>query len=387
MFKLLTLNKISPVGMSVFNPENYTYSADMQEPDGILVHSAPLHDMKFAPNLRAIIRIGAGVNTIPVDRCSEEGIVVFNTPGGNANAVKELAVSAIIAADRNMRAAAEWVEGLKGNSEPGKTVEKGKEVFRGQEIMGKKVGIIGVGAIGSRMAKALTALGMQVIGYDPYLTPQTVDELRPYIAMVEDPREIYKTCDYITVHVPLNDETRDYIGEHEIAMMKDGVRIINFARGPIVNNEAIVEALKSGKVHHLITDFPTDEQLELKNVYPTPHLGAGTPEADENCAVMASRQMIDYLENGNITNSVNLPDVSMRRGSGERVCVIHKNVPSMIANITGVFSAAGVNIQSLINRSRGDLAYSMVDIEGQVSPEAEEALGKLDSVIRVLVYR
>ena len=253
--------------------------------------------------------------------------------------------------------------------------------------MGKKVGIIGVGAIGSRMAKALTALGMQVIGYDPYLTPQTVDELRPYIAMVEDPREIYKTCDYITVHVPLNDETRDYIGEHEIAMMKDGVRIINFARGPIVNNEAIVEALKSGKVHHLITDFPTDEQLELKNVYPTPHLGAGTPEADENCAVMASRQMIDYLENGNITNSVNLPDVSMRRGSGERVCVIHKNVPSMIANITGVFSAAGVNIQSLINRSRGDLAYSMVDIEGQVSPEAEEALGKLDSVIRVLVYR
>ncbi len=388
MYQILCKDRISPQGLEVFNPEKYVWGDDFENADGILVHSNPLHDMEFGPGMKAIIRVGAGVNTIPVERCSKTGIVVFNTPGGNANAVKELVIASMILASRNALEAMEWTRALQGRgTEPGRAVEKGKEVFRGPEIMGRKLGIIGVGAIGSRVAKAATALGMQVYGYDPYLTPQTVGELRPHITMVGDPRELYENCEYISIHTPLNDETRDYIGREQLALMKQGVYLINFARGPVVNEAAVNEAVSSGHVAKFVTDFPTDEQLTMKNIIGTPHLGAGTPEADQNCACMAVHQMMDYLENGNITNSVNLPDVSLRRSSGDRVCIIHRNIPAMISGISNLFSSAGINIDSLINRSREEMAYTMVDVGGPVGASIVDAIKEIEGVIRVLVYK
>ncbi|MBQ5356880.1 MAG: 3-phosphoglycerate dehydrogenase, partial [Oscillospiraceae bacterium] len=315
MFTINTYNKIGQAGLDMYNKDKYVITDVLDNPDAIMVHSAPLHNVDMGKNIKAIVRVGAGVNTIPVDRLTEEGVVVFNTPGGNANAVKELTIAAIVMISRNVEAAAAWVKGL-NTTEPGKEVEKGKEAFRGPEIMGKKIGIIGVGSIGSRMAKACSDLGMDVIGYDPYLLPARKKELRAYLNFTNDVDEIYKTCDYITIHVPLTDETRDYISKAQFEMMKPGVYLINYARGPVINNEAVVEALNSGKVKAYATDFPTAEQLELKNVFATPHLGAGTPEADENCAKMAAKQIIDYLENGNIVNSVNLPAVSFPRAAG-----------------------------------------------------------------------
>lgn len=388
MYQILCKDRISPQGLEELNPSKYIYGDAFDNADGILVHSRPLHDMEFGSNMKAIIRVGAGFNTIPVDRCSEQGIVVFNTPGGNANAVKELVMSTMILASRNGMEAIEWTRQLQGKgTEPGKAVEKGKEVFRGPEIMGKKLGLIGVGSIGSRVAKAATALGMHTYGYDPYLTPQTVGELQPHVTMVHNPKELYETCDYISIHTPLNDETRDYLGREQIAMMKRGVYLINFARGPVINEAAVNEAIRSGHVAKFVTDFPTDEQLGMENVIGLPHLGAGTPEADQNCAYMAVHQMMDYLENGNITNSVNLPDVSARRGNGDRVCIIHRNIPAMISGISNLFSDAGMNIDSLLNRSRGTMAYTMVDLCGTITPDQVDALAQIDGVIRVLVYR
>ncbi|MBQ5322491.1 MAG: 3-phosphoglycerate dehydrogenase, partial [Oscillospiraceae bacterium] len=276
MFTINTYNKIGQAGLDMYNKEKYVITDVLDQPDAIMVHSAPLHNVDMGKNLKAIVRVGAGVNTIPVDRLTEEGVVVFNTPGGNANAVKELVIAAIVMISRNVEAASAWVKGL-NTTEPGKEVEKGKEAFRGPEIMGKKIGIIGVGSIGSRMAKACSDLGMEVLGYDPYLLPARKKELRAYLNFTNDVDEIYKTCDYITIHVPLTDETRDYIGKAQFEMMKPGTYLINYARGPVINNEAVVEALKSGKVKVYATDFPTAEQLELKNVLATPHLGAGTP--------------------------------------------------------------------------------------------------------------
>jgi len=273
MYIINTYNKIGRAGLDMYDKEKYVITDVLDQPDAIMVHSAPLHDVDMGKNLKAIVRVGAGVNTIPVERLTEEGVAVFNTPGGNANAVKELTVAAIVMISRNVEAAAAWVKGL-NTTEPGKEVEKGKEAFRGPEIMGKKIGIIGVGAIGSRMAKACSDLGMDVIGYDPYLLPARKKELRAYLNFTNDVEEIYKTCDYITIHVPLTAETKDYIGTAEFEMMKPGVYLINYARGPVINNEAVVEALKNGKVKAYATDFPTAEQLELSNVFATPHLGA-----------------------------------------------------------------------------------------------------------------
>ncbi len=384
MFTINTYNKIGRAGLDMYDKDKYVITDILDQPDAIMVHSAPLHNVDMGKNLKAIVRVGAGVNTIPVDRCTEEGIVVFNTPGGNANAVKELTVSAMVMIARNVEAASRWVKSL-DTTEPGKEVEKGKEAFRGPELMGKKLGIIGVGAIGSRMAKACSDLGMDVTGYDPYLLPARKKELRAYLNFTNDVDEIYKNSDFITIHVPLTDETRDYIGKAEIDMMKPGVYLINYARGPVINNEALVEALKNGKVKAFATDFPTAEQLELPNVMATPHLGAGTPEADENCAVMAAKQIIDYLENGNIVNSVNLPAVSFPRAAGARITLINHNKPGMLGTITEKVAAAGLNIENLVNKSRDSVAYTILDFDEDVPAELVEKLEEIDGVMRVRV--
>ena len=384
MYIINTYNKIGRAGLDMYDKEKYVITDVLDQPDAIMVHSAPLHDVDMGKNLKAIVRVGAGVNTIPVERLTEEGVAVFNTPGGNANAVKELTVAAIVMISRNVEAAAAWVKGL-NTTEPGKEVEKGKEAFRGPEIMGKKIGIIGVGAIGSRIAKACSDLGMDVIGYDPYLLPARKKELRAYLNFTNDVEEIYKTCDYITIHVPLTAETKDYIGTAEFEMMKPGVYLINYARGPVINNEAVVEALKNGKVKAYATDFPTAEQLELSNVFATPHLGAGTPEADENCAKMAAKQIMDYLENGNIVNSVNLPAVSFPRAAGGRITIIHHNKPGMLGVITEKVANAGMNIENLVNKSRDTVAYTILDFDEDVPSALAETLEQLDGVMRVRV--
>ena len=384
MYIINTYNKIGQAGLDMYDKEKYAITDVLDNPDAIMVHSAPLHNVDMGKNLTAIVRVGAGVNTIPVDRLTEEGVVVFNTPGGNANAVKELTLAAIVMISRNVEAASKWVKGL-NTTEPGKEVEKGKEAFRGPEIMGKKIGIIGVGAIGSRMAKACSDLGMEVLGYDPYLLPARKKELRAYLNFTNDVTEIYKTCDYITIHVPLTDETRDYINKAEIEMMKPGVYLINYARGPVINNEALVDALKAGKVKAFATDFPTAEQLELPNVMATPHLGAGTPEADENCAKMAAKQIVDYLENGNIVNSVNLPAVSFPRAAGGRITIIHHNKPGMLGIITEKVAGAGMNIENLVNKSRNSVAYTILDFDEDVPAELSGSLATIDGVLRVRV--
>lgn len=386
MYIINTYNKIGQVGLDLYEKDKYVITDVLDNPDAIMVHSAPLHDLVFGDKLKAIVRVGAGVNTIPVDRCTENGIVVFNTPGGNANAVKELALAAMISITRNVEAAASWVKTLKdSDSEPGKMVEKGKEVFRGPEIMGKRIGIIGVGSIGSRMAKACSDLGMDVIGYDPYLLPMRKKELRADLNFTDDVTDIYKTCDYITIHVPLNDETRDYIGATEIDMMKPGVYLINYARGPIINEEALNAALISGKVKAFATDFPTRAQLGIETVFSTPHLGAGTPEADENCAIMGAKEIIDYLENGNITNSVNLPAVSFPRAAGARVTLIHSNIPGMLGMITERVAAAGLNIENLVNKSLGAIAYTILDFNTDFPDPLFRELSALENVQRVRV--
>ena len=386
MYIVHTYNKIGQAGLDLYDKKKFAVTDVLDNPDAIMVHSAPLHDLVFGDKLKAIVRVGAGVNTIPVDRCTENGIVVFNTPGGNANAVKELVISAMVAITRNVVAASSWVKTLKdSDSEPGKEVEKGKEVFRGPEIMGKRIGVIGVGAIGSRMAKVCSDLGMDVIGYDPYLLPARKKELRAYLSFTDDVTEIYKTCDYITVHVPLDDETRDYIGAAQLDMMKPGVYLINYARGPILNEEAVNAALVSGKVKAFATDFPTKAQLRLDNVFSTPHLGAGTPEADENCAVMGAKEIIDYLENGNITNSVNLPAVSFPRAAGARVTLIHSNVPGMLGMITEKIAAASLNIENLVNKSLGGIAYTLLDFNTDFPDPLSGELAALENVKRVRV--
>lgn len=382
MFVINTYNHIGQAGLAMYDKDKYLITDKLDRADAIMVHSAPLHEVTFPETLKAIVRVGAGVNTIPVSRCTEEGICVFNTPGGNANAVKELALAAMIMMTRNVPAASAWVKSLK-TPEPTKEVEQGKEVFRGPEIMGKKIGVIGVGAIGSRMAKVCSDMGMDVLGYDPYLTQARKKELRAFVQMVDNVEEIYRTCDYITVHVPLNEQNRNLISRKEIDQMKDGVYLVNYARGPIINNEDVVEALKSGKIKAMATDFPTSEQLQLDNVVATPHLGAGTPEADENCAVMAARQIMDYLENGNITNSVNLPDVSFPRTDGSRITIIHQNRPGMLGAITETVSNQGINIENLVNRSRGNVAYTMLDFIGEVPSELPDLLAAREGIMRV----
>ncbi|HBB72402.1 MAG TPA: 3-phosphoglycerate dehydrogenase [Ruminococcus sp.] len=384
MYNIQTLNKISAVGTDIFDKSKYAVADAPANPDAIMVRSAKMHDMVFGDKLLAIARAGAGVNNIPVDRCAQEGIVVFNTPGANSNAVKELAIAALLISSRKIVEAAQWAASLKGTEDAPKTVESGKSKFAGPELACKTLGIIGLGAIGGKIANAAEALGMKVIGYDPYLSVGAALHLEPTVKVVTDINDIYKESDYITIHMPYTKDTANTIDAEQIAMMKDGVRIINLARGELINSEAVVKAIADGKVAKYVTDFADDVVLGAENVIVLPHLGASTPESEDNCAVMAAQELIDFLENGNIRNSVNLPNLSMN-AVGTKICVIHKNVPTTIASITTAVGNEGLNIENMANASKGDFAYTMLDVIGDVPPAVVGKINSVDGVIRVRV--
>lgn len=387
MYKILTLNKISENGLKKF-PETYTYSSEEANPDAILVRSASMHEMEFDANTKAIARAGAGVNNIPLDRCSEKGIVVFNTPGANANAVKELVLCAMLMSSRKIVSALDWVKTLKGNgAEVSKMVEKGKSAFAGPEIKGKKLGVIGLGAIGVLVANAADALGMEVYGYDPYLSVDAAWSLSRTIHHAASQDEIFKNCDYITLHVPLTPDTKEVICKENIDMMKDNVRIMNFARGDLVKNEDLLEALNNSKVAAYATDFASDELIGAPGVIILPHLGASTPESEDNCAVMAVAEIRDFLENGNITHSVNMPDVAVPRTGRTRITIIHKNVPNVISKITTTVADENINIDNMVNKSRGEYAYTMLDTDADVSEEAIAAITQLEETVKVRVIK
>ena len=385
MYNIQTLNKIAAVGTSRFGSD-YTVGDSVSSPDAIMVRSAKMHEMTFEPNLLAIARAGAGVNNIPVDKCAEQGIVVFNTPGANSNAVKELAICALLLASRKITEAAAWASSLKGTPDAPKTAEGGKSKFAGPEILGKTLGIIGLGAIGGKIANAAVALGMKVIGYDPYLSVNAAVHLNTHVKVTNDIDDIYTKSDYITLHVPFTPESKNMIDKKEIAMMKDGVRIINLARGELINSEVIVKAIEDGKVAKYVTDFADDFVLGAKDVIVLPHLGASTPESEDNCAVMAADELMDYIENGNIRNSVNFPNASMK-ATGTKVCILHKNIPNVIAKITSACGDAGLNIENMVNASKKDNAYTMLDIKGNVSDEVAEKMCNVDGIIRVRVIK
>lgn len=384
MFQIQTMNKISPAGLDQFDRAKYTWGDEMAAPDAIIVRSAALHDMEFPASLKAIARAGAGVNNIPVDRCTEQGIVVFNTPGANANAVKEMVILALLMSSRKVAASMDWIKTLKGNgAEVSKLVEKGKSQFAGPEIAGKKLGVIGLGAIGILVANAAEALGMTVYGYDPYISVDAAWGLSRSIIHAPSLKEIYENCDYITLHVPANKETKGSINASSIAMMKPGVRIINFARGELVETDDLLSALDERQVKVYVTDFPTDEMLDHPGVVAFPHLGASTPESEDNCARMAAQELIDFLESGNIKNSVNLPDAMMAKTPLPRVCVIHRNAKTIISQISAALS--DLNIENMLNKSKGDYAYTMLDVDRAVPAAALEAVSAVEGVIRVFV--
>ena len=386
MVKIQCLNKISPIGTKRLG-EKYTFSAEIENPQGILVRSAAMHDMAFGPDLLAIARAGAGVNNIPIDKCTEQGIVVFNTPGANANAVKELVLCALFLTSRKVAASMDWIKTLKGEGDQvGKLVEKGKSAFAGPEIQGKTLGVVGLGAIGILVANAAEQLGMTVYGYDPYLSVDSAWRLSSGIKRAVSVDDLCQCCDYITLHLPATKDTKGMINADAIAKMQDGVRILNFARGELVDSAALLAALQSGKVAAYATDFPTDDLIGAENVTALPHLGASTPESEDNCAVMAVDQLKDYLENGNIKNSVNLPALSMPRDPGtKRLCIIHKNVPGTIAGFTTTCGSHGVNIENMQSKSKGEYAYTILDVTGDLTDGAMDALKSLDGLIRIRV--
>lgn len=383
MFNILTLNKISSIGTSRLG-ENYTYGDDVQNPDAVLVRSASMHEMEFDSNLLAIARAGAGTNNIPKDKCSEQGIVVFNTPGANANAVKELVIAGMLLSSRKITEGIDWAKTLKGNGDAvGKMVEKGKSQFVGPELKGKTLGVIGLGAIGILVANCAVALGMSVVGFDPFMSVPNALRLDPAVKLMKSNEEVMVNCDYLTIHVPLTPDTKDLVDADMIAKMRDGVRILNFSRDGLVNSTAVLEALKSGKVAKYVTDFGTDDILGEDNVICMPHLGASTPESEENCAVMACDQVMEYLENGNIINSVNYPAISLARTSegDTRFCVMHKNVPELLKKVLTEISG---NVENMLSKSRGDYAYTIIDVAGADKADADK-ISAVDGVIRVRV--
>lgn len=381
MYNVLTLNKIAAIGTSRLG-DNYSYGEDVQNPDAILVRSAAMHDMEFAENLLAIARAGAGTNNIPKDKCTEQGIVVFNTPGANANAVKELVLAGLLLSSRKITEGIDWAKTLKGNGDAvGKMVEKGKSQFVGPEIMGKTLGVIGLGAIGILVANAAVALGMNVVGYDPFMSVSNALKLDPAVKLMKNNEEVMTACDYLTIHVPLTPDTKDLVDADMIAKMKDGVRILNYSRDGLVNSTAVLEGLKSGKVAKYVTDFGTDDILGEENVICMPHLGASTPESEDNCAVMACDQIKEYLENGNIINSVNYPAISLPRSADTRFCVMHKNVPELLKK---VLSEINGNVENMLSKSRGDYAYTILDVAGADKADADK-ISAVDGVVRVRV--
>ena len=388
MFVVRTLNSISPAGLSKLPQNLYTLSQDNPQPDGILVRSADMHEMELNPNLLAIARAGAGVNNIPLDRCSQQGIVVFNTPGANSRSVAELVVGALVMGSRNLVPAAQWVQNLAGTTSAAalaKEVEKGKKQFIGPELKDKRLGVIGLGAIGVKVANMALALGMEVYGYDPYISVDAAWNLNRGVVHCVNLNDLLRKCDYVTLHVPMTPATRDTLNEKTLDSCKDGVRVLNFARGELVNNQAMLAALESGKVSCYLTDFPAPELLGVPGVICTPHLGASTPESEQNCAVMAAEELSDYLKNGNIRNSVNMPEVVQPRSGSRRICLIHKNAPGLISSITAVTTQAGLNIETMVNKSKKEMAYTLLDATGAVPADLAGQLAKIPSVIRVRI--
>lgn len=387
MIKYNCLNPIASVGLDLFS-DKYEKTENVNEACGILVRSAKMHDMELSDNLLAVARAGAGVNNIPLDKCADKGIVVFNTPGANANAVKELVLAGMLLASRDIVGGIEWALENKDDENIAATTEKAKAKFAGTEVLGKKLGVIGLGAIGVKVANAAVALGMEVYGYDPYLSVNAAWSLSREIKHANTLEEIYKNCDFITVHVPLLDSTKGMINEESISMMKDGVVILNFARDLLVNEPDVLKALESGKVRKYVTDFPNTTTAGKPGVILTPHLGASTAEAEDNCAVMAVKQMMDYIENGNIVNSVNYPACDMGVCTKEgRVAICHKNIPAVISQITNAFGEAGVNISDMLNKSRGDYAYTMLDLDAKATEDAICKIEAIEGVIKVRVIK
>lgn len=384
MYHIQTLNKISAAGLKRFDPEHYQVSDSQTNPEGIMVRSAKLLDMDFPSELLAIARAGVGVNNIPIERCSEAGIAVFSTPGANANAVKELVLCAMLIGSRDIPGALNWVrEQAASGVEVSTVVEKGKSAFVGPEIFRKTLGVVGLGAIGSLVANAAIQLGMDVYGYDPFLSVDAALRLDHHIHIVKDIRDLYKRSDYVTFHIHCTDQTRGMVDADAIASMKRGIRVINLARGEIVQDDAMIPALETGRVAAYITDFPNNRLLAAPHVVAMPHLGASTPESEQNCAVMAADELKDYLETGNVRNSVNLPAVSMTPSGVMRLCILHKNVPGMLANITTLFGRDGVNVENLSNKSKGDWAYTMVDLAAHIGDDVLQDVRAIEHVVRV----
>ena len=384
MKNIKLMNKIAKVGTDIFDPNVYAVSDSVEAPIGMMVRSAALHDLEFNPELLCIARCGAGVNNIPVDRCAEEGIVVFNTPGANANGVKELTIAALMLASRNIVGGVNWATSLKGTEGVAKQVEAGKSKFGGCEIKGKKLGVIGLGAIGGMVANAASDLGMTVYGCDPFMTVNAAWNLSSSIKKAATFEDIYKTCDYITLHVPATKDTKGMINRDTIAMMKDGVKIVNLARADLVNSDDIKAALESGKVSSYVVDFPTDDTVGVDGIVTIPHLGASTAESEDNCAVMAANQLIDFIDNGNIVNSVNYPNVTLARSSEHRVCIMHKNIPGVISKFTTALSDDNINIENMANGSKGDYAYTIIETNSNLD-HIVETLKTVEGTIKVVV--
>ena len=387
MRKYYCMNPIAQVGLDNFS-KNYIKTDEITEAEGILVRSASMHDMELPDGLLAVARAGAGVNNIPLEKCAEKGIVVFNTPGANANGVKELVFAGMLLAARDVVGGIEWVKGEEGNADVAKLAEKQKKNFAGSEIAGKKLGVIGLGAIGVKVANAATHLGMEVYGYDPYISVNAAWSLSRNVNHVNAVEEIYKNCDYITIHVPLLDSTKKMINAEAIAMMKPTTVVLNFARDLLVDEEAMVAALEEGKIAKYVSDFPNPTTVGKKGCIVTPHIGASTEESEDNCAVMAVKEIRDFLENGNITHSVNYPDCNMGEcKSAGRLLLLHRNVKGMISSYTSILGDANINISDMTNKSRGDYACTLLDVDAPVTKEVEEKLQTLDGVLKVRIVK
>lgn len=392
MYKIKTLNKISKVGLECFNSEKYVYGDGESSADGILVRSASMLDYEFNPELKAIARAGAGVNNIPIDRCTKSGIAVFNTPGANANGVKELVICGMLLACRDVLGGINWVRSSKDDENISKTVEKEKSKFAGTELSGKTLGIIGLGSIGGPLANAAVSLGMKVIGFDPYISAENAMKIDDSVLKVDSMNSVFAQADFISVHTPLIDSddpkvrTKHMINKESISIMKTGVIILNFARDLLVCDDDMEDALKSGKVRRYVTDFPNARTAGMDGVIAIPHLGASTEESEDNCAVMAVRELSDFIENGNTLNSVNFPNISCERSSGTRLCILYKNVPNMISKMTSVFGESGLNIEHMQSKSKGDISYTIIDLTEIVEPaEVVGGLRSVDGVLNVFV--
>ncbi|EJZ69612.1 phosphoglycerate dehydrogenase [Lachnoanaerobaculum sp. OBRC5-5] len=387
MRKIHCLNAIANVGTDIFD-KNYKLTDNIEEADAIMVRSAAMGDMEFSENLLAIARAGAGVNNIPLERCADAGIVVFNTPGANANGVKELVICGMLLAARDVVGGIEWTRSIKDSDTIAKDVEKGKKNFAGGEIKGKKLGVIGLGAIGAEVANAAASLGLEVLGYDPFISVNAAWRLSRKIKHITDINEIFRECDYITLHVPLTDDNKGMIGKNSIPQMKDGVVILNFARDLLVDDDEMEKALESGKVARYVTDFPNTKSAKMEKAIVIPHLGASTQESEDNCAVMAANELVDYLENGNIKNSVNFPSCDMGVCQVEgRVALLHKNIPNMIGQITSAFAKNGYNISDLTNKSKGSKAYTLIDVENKASESLINELNAIEGILKVRIIK